>query len=325
MIQLHSRHRLVAADDGTVRSFDGEALRHDLRCAFRACGITDDWAADHIACVIEEHLSSRPAADLPPLPERDLHAMVLALLPAAGFADVGQAYQARLPAAAVPPDPDPFREWDRARIATELAGVLPLAEEECARIASQTESALRALGLDRVRSELIRSLANHFLHQTGASGAPQPSPESPWCLRPEGWPVAGVAGAEALVRAGALRPLPVSRFLPRLRLELDLRRLAAACGTPPLPEIVFLPALARALDCAVRLLALAGEAVRGILKPDASAPPAHVLVRGLEETVDHAILPQSARARKALCREIRATIEAKFPERADGSLLLTFH
>jgi hypothetical protein len=365
MIRLHSRNCLVTAVDGTVRSLDGDALRHDLRRAFRACGVAEEWTADHVALIIEEHVLSRPGTELPPIAERDLHAMVLALLPAAGFADVGQAYEALIPSAARPAEPDPFRPWDRARIEAELARLLPLGPQERAAIAARTRDALAALGLAQVRSELVRSLARHFLQQ-GAAGCaarpgqdtqgppadrswptasplahpPSPSPEAgaqrrenslggtapegPWYLTPDGWPVAAVPGAGRLVEAGVLRVLPVARFLPRLRLEFDLERLAAASGTPPLPEIVFLPALARALDCVVELLARAEAAVRAAVTLPAPTLTAHLLASGLDTAVRTAILPQSARASKALCHEIRATVRAKLAKARASTVLLTF-
>jgi len=323
MIRLHSRHCLVTGADGTVHSLDGDALRHDLRRAFRACGITEDWSADHLALVIEEHVASRPEADHPPLAERDLHAMVLALLPAAGFEDVGRAYADLVPEATMPLDPDPFRPWDRGRIDADLEALLPLAADERAAIAAQTEAALASLRLAQVRSDLIGSLARHFLQRRSAP-CPEAATDSPWCLPPGAWPVGAVPDAERLIAAGVLSAFPVSRFLPRLRLELDLCRLAGSSGTPPLAEIVLLPALARALDGVVALFAEAHRAVWAVLPPPERRLPMHLRVRSLDDCVRNAMLPQCPRARKALCHDIRATIEAKLLAAGHTAMLLTF-
>ncbi len=322
MIKLHSRHCLVTGADGGVRSLDVEAVRRDLRQSFQACGMREDWSADHIALVIEEHASSRGGPDQPPLAEPDLHAMVCALLSASGFEDVGEQYRTRVPMAAEPPDPDPFRPWDRARIAAELTHVIPLDDEERTAIAGRTEAALNALRLPLVRAELIRSLGRHFMQQT-ATAAPSPAPDSPWLLPPGGWPLDGVAGAESLLHAGTLRLLPVSRFLPRVRLELDLLRLATASGTPPLTEIVYLPALARCLDCIDALLAHARCRVSSLLSRP-RPPPAHLVVHGLEAAVSQVVLPASAPAGKALQREVRAMIESRLTANGDDAVLVTF-
>jgi hypothetical protein len=323
MIRLHSRNCLVIAADGTLQSLDGEALRQRLQRAFRTCGISEQWTADHVALTIEEHVASRPDADLAPMAEVDLHAMVLAVLPAAGFEDVGRAYEALVPLPARPPDPDPFRPWERARIEAEVATALPLAEGERCAIVSQVEAALVSLSLTQVRSELIRSLARHFLQQ-GAAGAAPTAAETPWLLPPGGWPVAAVPDAERLLAAGVLGLPPVSRFLPRLRIELDLRRLASLCGAPPLTELVYLPTVARTLDCVALLFDRAQSAVRALLLPTAAVPAGHLLVCGLEETARSAFPPQSARASQTLCRDLRALVEAKLTDLGSDSLLLTF-
>jgi hypothetical protein len=67
MIKLHSRHCLVTTADGSVRSLDVAAVREDLRRSFQACGMREDWSADHIALVIEEYASSRGEPEPPPL------------------------------------------------------------------------------------------------------------------------------------------------------------------------------------------------------------------------------------------------------------------
>jgi hypothetical protein len=322
MIKLHSRHCLVTAADGSVRSLDVDAVRRDLRRSFQACGVREDWCADHIALVIEEHAASRAAPEQPPLAEPDLHAMVCALLAASGFEDVGKEYRALLPAAAAPIDPDPFRPWDRARIAAELTHVIPLDEEERATIVARTEAALSALRLRLVRDELIRALGGHFLQQTVTENPPT-APDSPWLLPPGGWPLGEVAAAEGLVHAGVLRLLPVSRFLPRIRLELDLLRLAAASGAPPLTEIVYLPALAHCLDCIVALLAQARAAVSPLLSRP-RLPAAHLVVCGIAAAVGEIARPPSARAGKALQREIRALVEGRLPTSGDAAVMVTF-
>ena len=322
MIKLHSRHCLVTTADGSVRSLDVAAVREDLRRSFQACGMREDWSADHIALVIEEYASSRGEPEQPPLSEADLHAMICTLLSASGFDDVVRQYRQLAPAASEVADPDPFRPWDRARLEAELTRIIPLAEEERAVIAVRTEAALIGLRLRLVRDELIRALAGHFLQQTVTENSPT-SPDSHWLLPPGGWALEEVADAERLVRADALRLLPVSRFLPRVRLELDLLRLAAVTGTPPLAEIIYLPALARSLDCIGVLLAQVDRLLSPLLARPC-LPPAHLVVYGLEAAVREVVLPQSARAGKALQREIRAMIEGRLTATGAAAVLVTF-
>jgi hypothetical protein len=322
MIKLHSRHCLVTAADGSVRSLDVEAVRRHLQHSFQACGMREDWSADHIALVIEEHASSRSGPEQPPLAEPDLHGMICTLLSASGFEDVSREYRARVPASAEPPDPDPFRPWDRARIEAGLQQVIPLDEDERAGIVARTEAALTALRLPLVRTELIRALGCHFM-QDSAIGNSSPPPDSPWLLPPGGWPLGDVADAERLVRLGALRLLPVSRFLPRVRLELDLLRLVAVSGTPPLTEIVYLPALARCLDCIGALLTQVRRVVSPLLSPPRS-PAAHLVVCGTEAAVSEIVPARSARAGKALQGEILGLIESRLPAGGAAAVLVTF-
>jgi hypothetical protein len=323
MIKLHSRHCLVTGADGGVRSLDVDAVRRDLQHSFQACGIREEWSADHIALVIEEHASSRTGPDQPPLAEPDLHAMVCALLAASGFEDVGRQYRARLPAGAEPVDPDPLRPWDLAQIAAELTHIIPLDDEERAAIAVRTESTLVTLGGRLARAELVRALGRHFMQQAVTEASAPTADDSPWLLPPGAWPVGEVAGAECLVSAGALRPLPVSRFLPRVRLELDLVRLASASGVPPLTEIVYLPALGRSLDCINELLVQVRRVVVGLRSSSRSAA-AHVVVHGIDAVVSQIVLPQSAAAGRALQREVRALIEGRLSARDDAAVLVTF-
>lgn len=321
MIKLHSRHSLVAAADGTVRSLDVEALRRDLRRSFHDCGIHEDWTADHIALVLEEHAAGT-GTDRPPLAERDLHAMVSALLSASGYEDVGREYRKLVPAAVRPDDPDPFRAWDHTRVEAELASVLPLTAPERAALVARTAAALAGLGLGVARTELIRELGRHFLQQTLDRPSPL-SADSPWLLWPSHWPVTAVPGAERLASTGVIRPHPVSRFLPRVRLELDLQRLATVTGAPPLPEMLFLPALADALDCSAGLLAQTRREIE-TRRPHATGAAAHLVVCGLNETIATALLPQSPRAAQALRNEVRAIVQAKLAAAPEGAVLVTF-
>jgi len=109
-----------------------------------------------------------------------------------------------------------------------------------------------------------------------------------------------------------------------VRIELDLPRLAGSIATPPLAEIVLLPALAQTLDVVAALFAAAHHALRNALPPPQPRLPRHLRVYGLDACVRNAVLPQSPRARKALCRELRALVEAKLPDPGDSTALLTF-
>jgi hypothetical protein len=322
MIKLHSRHCLVTAADGHLHSLDVDTVRRDLQESFQACGMREAWSADHIALVIEEHASSRTVPDQAPLAEADLHAMVCTLLSASGYEDVGREYRRRVPAAAVPSDPDPFLPWDHERIAAVLRQIVPLDAEERAAIAARIEAALGSLELRLVRQELLESLGRHLMQQNATQSTPAAA-DSPWLVPPGGWPLEGMVEAERLVRAGVLRPLPVSRFLPRLRLELDLSRLATVSGTPPLTEMVYLPALGHCLDCVRELLTQVRRSLAPLL-PSAPPPSAHLVVCGLKAAVRQVVPPPSVRAGKALLREITATIEDRLPASGSVAVMVTF-
>ena len=141
MIKRHSIHSLVAAADGTVRSLDVEALRRDLRRSFHDCGISENWTADHIALVLEEHAAGT-GTDRPPLAEHDLHAMVSALLSASGYEDVGREYRKLVPPRSGPTT-RPFRAWIMP--ASRRAGRYRLTAPERATIVAQTAAALAGL------------------------------------------------------------------------------------------------------------------------------------------------------------------------------------
>lgn len=316
MIKLHSRHCLVQTATGAVQSLDTDRLRDDLQRAFRACGVSEDWIGDHIALVVEEHAAC-PGAETPPLGERDLHAMVSSLLTASGYEDVGRRYREQLPASAQTADPDPFRPWDMDRLDQDLANLLPLGGDERRAMVQRLAAALAGLGLSAVRTELLRELARHLLQQSAAP--PFPPASSPFLMLPGQWPLYDSPAAAALAGVGALRAQAVSRFLPRLRLELDLARLAVSLGPPPVAEMAFLPALAQALDAALALLAVTRRRL-----DLASLPPAHLIVVGLEAAVDDALRPPTARAGKALRHELKAIVAAKLPPTGATAVYASF-
>jgi len=326
MIKLSSRHTMVVDGEGALRSLDLDGVCADLYRCFRRCGIAEPWAADHIAMVVEEQLALRNSENSEPLAVADVHGMVSALLGASGYDDVRREYRQSNPTLEPSPNQDELLPWDAQRIRAEIGHCLPMAREQTARLEAQTMDALGSLGLQQVSSEFIGQLAVHILRRdaTVSATAGADEPGMPWLVAPGQWPVLFDAGVTRdLMGEGVLKLYPVSRFLPRVRLRMDLAPLGRALPVPMLAAITLLPRIHRAVLASMGFLEAAWAHVDALLGA-AEAPAPRLIVTHLDALVEGVSSPPSPQQAKELRDEVRHLILSHVAAWHDGRILVTF-
>ncbi|MBN2449131.1 MAG: hypothetical protein JXR77_02010 [Lentisphaeria bacterium] len=327
MIKLSSRNAMVLGPDGKARTMDLDALREDLRRSFQRCGIREPWTADQVAMVVEEHVTERDRHPTPILCEADVHAIVISLLCANGFADVGQEYQHLHRAQTRCGRADAtLTVCDASRVRHILATSLPLDAEALERLAQATSAALAGLGLERATTELIRQVAIHLVHRDAhAVSPPEPADhDGVWLLPPGQWPVDLVSSETAgLVARKHLEPLPVSRVLPRARAVLDLARVAAARAPEGLTELAFLPALHRCARAAAELLEATTRLVAARTPGRRPLPP-RLLTRGFETALASHFVPMCPRSAALLRSEVQQVLADGLLATCGPEAILTF-
>lgn len=311
MIKLSSRNCMVLGNDGRRRSFCAEDIQRNLLVCFRQCGVQDDWLAEHIGLLVAEHVAATRSDVHGISCEADLDRVIVAALLDAGYADVAERYAGlrRLPQ--VDPVAGALSACDAARLHTVLARSFhDLSEAECDRLAARVGAALSQLGLDAVGDELIRQLAAHLQRSTmprlaasEAVAAGHGSPPAP--VRDWGEHLGGIAAA--LLGGRILSIPPVSRTMPRARVDLDLVRLAESAGGKPLTELGFMPRL----HAACRELRPALALVRHELarqQPHILSLPAHVVVHGTDVVAADYFDAPTKRAVHLLAQEIEGVV-----------------
>lgn len=324
MIRLSSKHTMVLDPQGTARTFDLDAVFTDLRRCFRDCGVNEPWIADHIAMVVEEQLGTAADRRTTMMQEKDVHAMVMSLLAASGYEDVAAYYRERRSLPVPSPHARDMKAWDKTRVNDTLLRLLPLHEQERQNLANQVTGALEQLGFSSVSTDLIEQLALHAV----ASGSnrdhtPDNGQRKAWLLDADAWPVERCSDSTRKhMTRGILTAYPVSRVLPRVRLQLDLIAGAQEAGNPPLTELALLPAVNR---CAAAAAELLHKAVRQLadLHPDGPPMPPHLLVIGIDTVVDDLVVPQSARSRKQLRHDLLTAIQSRLEQDCGDDILIT--
>jgi len=322
MIQLFSQHFMVLDRNGRQRSFSFDELRRDLLCCFRACGVSDAWAAEEVALVIEEQFERGRTDSEAPVREAEVDALVASVLAASGYGDVAAQYRRLRNGEPSGDAVGPFADWDDARLGALLERALSLLPEDREELAGRVRRALVLLGFTEVSDELVRQLGGHLLRNRAPAPDQSGADDPRWLFPPDFWASAWSDAAAELVAGGVLKPHPVSRLIPRARVDLDLARLADAMGGGPLTELGFLPRL-RQVCCELgNLLPHMRDRICQE-KPDAHHHPAHLIVRGAAPLIRERLVPMRARDAKALLAEIESLIRADLADQVAFDLIVT--
>lgn len=309
MIELYTRHCLVL-DGGRPTTLDLEQVGHEVAEACTVSGLREPWLAEQMLLALEDFFAARRAEGAPPPPRAEIDRLLVRLLGAAGYGDAAAEFARRrhlgpeaplaVPAAAAAP-------WDSERVARCLATQFQLPADLLAGLIRRTLDKLTALALPAVGDGLIRELAAELLR---TPQAPPPAAAGPWLLPPGFWQDACFGDARRACVTGLLLPHPVSRLLPACRVTLDLARLAAEVGTPPLTELAFWPGLERAAALLPGVLTPMREAVAQAF-PGATPAAATVRLANFRGLVEDALAPLARRDVQRLTAEIPAAVQAR--------------
>lgn len=322
MIQLFSRHILIKDRNGLQIPFSFDDIRGELFACFQDCGVTEEWAAEHIVLVLEEQFVGAPEEAERIATRQELDQLVLAILRDAGFADVAAAYSRRRGGVAASRQSPSFEPWDTARLERVLKTV-PLADGTTARDRiRETGEALQTLRLTCASDELIRQLGMHGrgrdAGQADAALLPRhdlPAPAKGACdVRCE--------VARDLIEQGVIRPHRVSPYLPRVRLDLSLDRLVDEPAAAPLLPLLFFPRLREAS----RIAGIVLNKMRELLcrdVPHAAAHPAHVVVLGMDTVVNDGFRPGRPDRACTLQAEILQWLEREIPQALAFDVIVT--
>lgn len=324
MIRLHSQRIPLRAPDGSVELFALDQLRALLARLFAQVGMTEEWAADHIASVIEDYLRyhHENAGAGSEMRQEELHSLAVRTLLDAGFSDVAALYRDTIgiegalePLSALP--------WDTDRVSTLVRQDLGLGIEYAEAVAETVEEKLQTLGFPSVSDDLICQVAAHILHsgRDGFPATPARSVDEPSAAAANHGPTDTPPCPEEaeLLEDGTLRFTPVTTVVPVSRAELHLGKIAHDCGDPLIFfEFLLVPRVDRAVRAACRAL---GRIREGILAdcPRAAAYPARLTIAGLDELHDalleHGSKSDASRRVTSLQDMIhdRATSTAEFP------------
>ena len=318
MIDSTASH-LIVREAGRPVPLDLHALHTEMRTCCATVGLHESWLAEQAVAALEDSLLARPD-DAPPLERTEIDRLITRLLLAAGYGDVAAEFCRRRKQAPFLLDASPTEPWDEVRLRNLFARRLPVASEILAALVRETCERLDRLGLTQVTDSLLIDLAVHLLREPGLV-TPLP-PNSPWLLLPEQVDALCRGTGAHLRRQEVLRLQPISRLLPTVRITLDLERLAATLGNPPLTELEFWPALLKAVRAARRSL----EAVRRALPSPARASadiPARVLVVGFPALARSYLGPLSRVATRTLARDIEALIRTETVDHAGFPVIVT--
>ncbi len=321
MIKLFSKSLMIAGRDGCQRSFCFDEVRRDLFTCFRACGIRDVWAAEHIAMIVEEQLECQHASGVNSFAEEQLEALLSSVLCASGYSDVATHYNEMHDLQAVAGVPA-FAAWDERRLEEILVRTLFLGREVCQELVPQVKQALLSLGFAKVSDSLISELGAHFLENRDGSAKELPHTDLYWLLGPGDWDAFFSGPLAELVATGVLKFHPVSKLIPRARVELDLIRLADGVGEKPLTEIEFLPRVHDICTKIPEALTLARKEICQ-RKPYAKHHPSHLIIRGLDSLLREYFVHLRRRQARAFAQEIVATVRRDVASQVSFEMVVT--
>jgi len=242
----------IVDGDGRITAFEAAPLQRAVAAAFAAAGDPDGYLAEDVVLAVESALLSS-AAEGRCFTRSEVDALVIRILEWAGCAEAARIFGrsgSRLEIAV-----DPVAESVRPLLERHL-GVGGSTAEELTRAAIR---AVRRLGFTSAAPALYLELAREYEHRiappelpSAVAAAPNAGKKTERWLTAPGAVEAHLGGdAKKMFDLGVLKLAGVARLYPNLRLSLNLARLAELAElAPPVTELAFAPALARAGEAA---------------------------------------------------------------------------
>jgi transcriptional regulator NrdR family protein len=329
MIRLTTSNLLVTDDQGRKQSFDTDLLRRDLRQAFRAVGVTEDWLAEHIALTVEERIRSANDEQHCPMAAPEVDKLVCTVLGAAGYNDVASEFS-RIR------DIDPLSHYRETmqpcspeRISALLRRSFPLAEAQLQSISNQCADILRQHAFSLVSDRFICELAIHVIHrgptQTGggAPGVP-PAAATPATVLSDtsAWRTRVCPTTGAYLDSAALRALPLSTICPRARVAVDIASAFAAQDGGWLSELSLFSTVRPLCSAALELLMIMRDELQAQL-PNCADAPSHVIFPGCKSFLESAFSTSKRRERLIIAQDLHELLQAALVEKAPFPLLLS--
>lgn len=328
MIRLTTSNLLVTDDQGSKQSFDTDLLRRDLRQAFRAVGVAEDWLTEHISLTVEERIRSANDEQRSPMAGAEVDKLVCTVLGAAGYNDVASEFS-RIR------DIDPLSHYRETmqpcspeRISALLRRNFPLAEAQLQAISSQCAEILRQHAFSLVSDRFISELAIHVIHrgpaQASDGGAALPVAAVPAAVLSDtdAWRARVCPTTGAYMDSAALRPLPLSTFFPRARVAVDIASAFAAQDGGWLSELSLLSTVRPLCSAALELLTIMRDELQAQL-PNCVDAPSHVIFPGCKSFLESAFSTSKRRERLLIAQDLHELLQAALVEKASFPLLLS--
>lgn len=331
MIQIASANLLVIDSQGRRQSFDPEQLRQDLRGAFRAFGVTEDWLAEHIALTVEERVRAGNDEHQTPLATAEVDQLICSVLSAAGYNDVAAEYSRMRHIDPLQRFRDKMLPWSPERLSTLLRRSFPLDDAQLQAISSPCADILRQLAFSLVSDTFLCELAIHVIHRgpgqprdaAGQANSPAERPAAALAGNPDAWLPRVDAPTRAYLGTRALRPLPLSSVFPRARVAIALATACRQDDAAWLSELTVMSALAPLSKAALDLLGVMRQDLVAQWPHFASAP-SHVIFPGFQPFLDSAFSSCKRRERLLLAQELQDLLHSSLVKKAPYPLILSF-
>lgn len=236
MIELYSQSIRLKTRDGRTLLCDVDLLQNDLRQAFAAAGIREEWPAEQFLAVVESE--GTVLGQLADGGDEDaFDTLVAKLLTDAGYPEVAAEFFA-LKGRALPSGPvcEMRAPWDISRLNALLVRELKASAALAARLADLVAVKLTALGFAEVSDSLIVQIAEHTLGGLARAYRAVPSECAGWLMPPGYWEAFFAGPPARFVASGALKIHPVSELFPVLRITLDANAATALAATLLAPD-----------------------------------------------------------------------------------------
>lgn len=247
MIRISENAVFMMCEDGSSCSFDFDRLREKIEACCIKCGIKDSWFSDDIALSVE-YVLHQLASEGRMFSEPELDYYVVEVLEKAGLDKIAEQYREQASS-------DSFISTDLKTISDLISRNFKISPEETARLSAKVFDVFDKIQIPRTSPGFIMESARFFLeyekissctgqkNQVHTRNAVKPFDfKNPWVLTPEDIIPKLSPASMSHVNSGVLRPLPVSRLFPSIKIELDLIRLSEENGVvPPYTEMLISP------------------------------------------------------------------------------------
>ena len=247
MIRISENAVFIVCEDGSSCSFDFDRLREKIENCCVKCGIKDSWFSDDIALSVE-YVLHQLAAEGRKFSEPELDYYVMEVLEKAGLDKIAEQYREQASS-------DSFISTDIKTIFDLISRNFKISPEETTRLSEKVFEVFEKIQIARTSPGFVIESARFFFEYEKISPCPVQKKQThtrdvvkpfdfknPWVLKPEDIIPKLSPGCILHVNSGVLRPLPVSRLFPSIKIELDLIKLSEKNGlVPPYTEMLISP------------------------------------------------------------------------------------